>query len=241
MAKNISRKPPNSAPYAPGEEGSIPPGLLAAAERTRQSAGRPDSRRKDRTGGIGRSRPASGGLRLFTGILAAIAIGLFLLIVIGTLYTLVKNPDVFPGGSSPAAGGATGEAAGDGPDSPADPASADSSPIAASPRRGGEEPVSETAMFTGIGRLRIAAGPAAVVLSIVFPYPAADRPFTEELAGKISRFRQIARDYFGGLSPEELALLNEQRAKAELLRRFNDELRLGSIELLLFDDYLILE
>jgi flagellar basal body-associated protein FliL len=97
-------------------------------------------------------------------------------------------------------------------------------------------------MFTGIGRLRIAApSGAAVVLSIVFPYPPADRPFTEELAASVPRFRQIARDYFGSLSRDELDSLDEQRAKAEILRSFNNELRLGQIELLLFNDLLILE
>jgi flagellar basal body-associated protein FliL len=112
-------------------------------------------------------------------------------------------------------------------------------------------------VFTGIGRLRIAAASspgtaspvpnangavrATVVLSVVFSYPTGDRPFTEELAGKIPRFRQIIRDYFGPLSLDELSPLDEDRAKAELLRRFNDELQLGKIEALLFNDLMILE
>jgi hypothetical protein len=97
-------------------------------------------------------------------------------------------------------------------------------------------------MFTGIGRMRIAAGRrATVILSIVFPYPSTDRAFTEELAAKVPQFRQIAKDYFGGLSQDELDLLDEQKAKAEILRSFNGELRLGQIESLLFNDLLILE
>jgi flagellar basal body-associated protein FliL len=99
-------------------------------------------------------------------------------------------------------------------------------------------------MFTGIGRLRIAAGSgsrAAVIVSIVFPYSPEDRPFTEELAGKIPLFRRIAREYFGALSAYDLNPLDEQKAKAELLRRFNNELRLGTIESLLFNDLMILE
>jgi flagellar basal body-associated protein FliL len=80
-----------------------------------------------------------------------------------------------------------------------------------------------------------------VVLSIVFPYPAEDRPFAEELAGKVPLFRRITQDYFGSLPPEELAPLDEDRTKAELLRRFNAELRLGSIDVLLFNDFMILE
>jgi hypothetical protein len=111
-----------------------------------------------------------------------------------------------------------------------------------------------SAVFTGLGRLRIPAGSgsppasgvetasrAVVVLSVVFPYPPEDRPFTEELAGKISLFRRIIQDYFGALSRDELNPLDEQKAKEELLRRFNGELRLGKIESLLFNDLMILE
>jgi flagellar basal body-associated protein FliL len=98
-------------------------------------------------------------------------------------------------------------------------------------------------MFTGIGRLRIAAagGPATVILTIVFPYPATDRPFTEELTGKIPRFRGIAREYFGGLSPDELVPLDEDRAKSEILGRLNRELQLGQIDYVLFNDLMVLE
>jgi flagellar basal body-associated protein FliL len=80
-----------------------------------------------------------------------------------------------------------------------------------------------------------------VVLSVVFPYPPGDKPFTEELAGKVPLFRRIIRDYFGALSGDELNPLDEQKAKAELLRRFNAELRLGKIESLLFNELMILE
>jgi flagellar basal body-associated protein FliL len=97
-------------------------------------------------------------------------------------------------------------------------------------------------MFTGIGRLRIAAGSrSTVILSIVFPYPADDRPFTEELAAKVPLFRQIARDYFGALSQDELDSFDEQKAKDEILQSFNNELRLGRVALLFFNDLLILE
>jgi flagellar basal body-associated protein FliL len=110
-----------------------------------------------------------------------------------------------------------------------------------------------SAVFTGLGRLRIAAGAsgadttadtpsrAVVVLSVVFPYPPGDRPFTEELAGKVPLFRRIIRDYFGALSKDELNPLDERKAKDELLRRFNTELQLGKIELLLFNELMILE
>jgi flagellar basal body-associated protein FliL len=99
-------------------------------------------------------------------------------------------------------------------------------------------------MFTGIGRLRIAANngePAAVLISITFPYPNADRAFTEELVGKAPAFRSIATAYFAALGAEELRNLDEATAKAEILRRFNAELRLGRIEVLYFNDLMVLE
>ncbi|GHT68035.1 hypothetical protein FACS1894110_14680 [Spirochaetia bacterium] len=100
------------------------------------------------------------------------------------------------------------------------------------------------AMFTGLGRLRIAVNNgenAAALISITFPYPGADRDFTEELVTKAPEFRSIAAAYFAALSAEELRNLDEAAAKAELLRRFNAELLLGKIEVLYFNDLMILE
>jgi flagellar basal body-associated protein FliL len=145
--------------------------------------------------------------------LTALLIVLVLLILGGTFYALIRGPVEESGGQ----GG------------PAEPG-------AGSP--GG------IAVFSGIGRLRIPVGGSprtTVVLSIVFPYPAEDRSFTEELAGKVPLFRRIVQDYFGSLAPEELVPLDEDRTKAELLRRFNGELRLGSIDVLFFNDFMILE
>jgi hypothetical protein len=143
---------------------------------------------------------------------------LVLIILAGTLYAVIRRPPApLPGADPESAGGVQ------------DPGNA---------------------VFTGIGRLRIPAGggsgadsspQAVVILSVVFPYSPEDRPFTEELAGKIPLFRRIIGDYFGALSREELNPLDEQGAKEELLRRFNRELRLGSIESLLFADLMILE
>jgi flagellar basal body-associated protein FliL len=105
-------------------------------------------------------------------------------------------------------------------------------------------PASAADIFTGIGRLRIAVnngGPATVLLSITFPYPGADRAFTEELAGKVPEFRSIATAYFAALSAAEVLNLDEAKAKAEILRRYNAELRLGKIDVLYFNDYMLLE
>jgi flagellar basal body-associated protein FliL len=106
----------------------------------------------------------------------------------------------------------------------------------------------EIAMFSGIGMLRIpaagspvAGSPAAtVVVSINFPYPAGDRPFAEELASHIGDFRSIATGYFSSLSAENITRLDEEAAKAEILRRYNALLRLGKIETLYFSDLMVL-
>ena len=101
----------------------------------------------------------------------------------------------------------------------------------------------EIAMFSGIGMLRISAAgyPAAtVVVSINFPYPAGDRPFAEELASHIGDFRSIATGYFSSLSSENITRLDEEAAKAEILKRYNALLRLGKIETLYFSDLMVL-
>jgi flagellar basal body-associated protein FliL len=169
-------------------------------------------------------RGLRGGLRGLTRILAGLAGLLVLVILAGTFYALFRNP-----------GG---------------PVSEESPPAGSDPRRAADGAVQNqrASMFTGIGRLRITAGagadsapPPVVILSVVFPYPPEDRPFTEELAGKIPLFRRIIRDYFGALARGDLNPLDEQGAKDELRRRFNGELHLGSIESLLFSDLMILE
>jgi flagellar basal body-associated protein FliL len=99
-------------------------------------------------------------------------------------------------------------------------------------------------IFTGIGRLRIAARdgePATALLSITFPYPSADRAFTEELVSHVPDFRRSITAYFSAFSAPELVNMDESAAKAELLRRFNAELRLGSIAVLYFNDFMVLE
>ncbi|HCC37385.1 MAG TPA: flagellar basal body protein FliL [Treponema sp.] len=102
-------------------------------------------------------------------------------------------------------------------------------------------------IFSGINRLRIplagqggSAG-GTMVLSIAFPYPLDDRPFTEELASKITDFKTIAADYFSSLPADSITNLDEDAAKSEILKRYNEVLRLGKIEALYFSDLMIIE
>ena len=98
--------------------------------------------------------------------------------------------------------------------------------------------------FSGLGRIRANTAdpePAAVVVSIVFPYNKEDIAFTEELSTHIPQFKELAVDYFASQSVKTLKALSEETIKAELLNRFNKLLRLGSIKILYFNDYLIIE
>jgi flagellar basal body-associated protein FliL len=98
-------------------------------------------------------------------------------------------------------------------------------------------------IFTGIGRIRVSADgePPMVIVNITFPYSQADKPFSEELASRITNFRTIAADYFRSFPAGELNSVDEGVLKEELLRRYNNVLRLGQIEILYFNDFLIIE
>jgi len=163
-------------------------------------------------------------LRLYR-VLAAVVLGLVLAIAVGTVYGLAAGKR----SARPAAPQAAAPAA-----EPALPA-AGSAPAPAIP---------ESGYFTGIGRIRAAsagASPSAVIVSIAFPYDRKDLAFTEELAAKTKTFREIAVAYFGTFTAAALREAGEPALKAELLKRFNRELRLGKIEELYFSEYLVLD
>jgi flagellar basal body-associated protein FliL len=150
-------------------------------------------------------------------IIAVLLIAIVIVLLAGSLYAIIRGPDSGPlfriGGSG---GNRSGQILDDG----------------------------SVGIFSGIGIRRIPlAGepPAVIVLSISFSYPADDRPFAEELASRIGDFRSIADSYFSSLPREKTAPLDEEAAKAEILRRYNALLRLGKIEALYFGDLMVLE
>ena len=96
--------------------------------------------------------------------------------------------------------------------------------------------------FTGIGRLRVSTAeevPGMAIIFVSFIYYPGDRAFSEELALRIADFRDIISDYIGSFSSAALQMAEEDILKAELLRRFNAILRLGQIETLYFNDFMI--
>jgi len=97
-------------------------------------------------------------------------------------------------------------------------------------------------VFSGLGRLRIPlTNSSTLILSIAFPYLANDIDFTEELAAKIGDFRKIATDYFSSLPAEKIIEIDEETAKTDILSLYNADLRLGRIETLLFSDMMIID
>jgi flagellar basal body-associated protein FliL len=87
-------------------------------------------------------------------------------------------------------------------------------------------------VFTGLGTMRIATAdsePETIVISVAFPYNKNDRPFSEELASRISFFRSATEEYLGAMTAEEIAALDPASVNEELLVRYNAALRLGQI------------
>jgi flagellar basal body-associated protein FliL len=108
------------------------------------------------------------------------------------------------------------------------------------------KPVTDTfsAVFTGLGRLRCPTSgpnPGTVILQATFPYDPQDRPFSEELASRVRDFRSLALAYFGALRAEEISRKGEDEVKAELLAEYNALLRLGRIETLYFNEYMLID
>jgi len=97
-------------------------------------------------------------------------------------------------------------------------------------------------VYSGLGRMRIPLSNSSVlIISIAFPYSENDTAFTEELAVKIDDFRGIVINYFSALPPEKLIHIDEDAAKKEVLRQYNNNLRLGKISALYFSDFLVID
>lgn len=168
--------------------------------------------------------PPSRNLLLVYRVIITLILVLFVVLIAGSLYALIR-----PSGSGPLfrIGGSIGPGG---------------------PVNGGNRGASNSSyavnVFSDIGTLRIPVAPpaaATVILSISFPYPPGDSPFTEELTSHTGEFRSIATGYFTSLPAEEIARLDEEAAKTEILKRYNALLRLGKIETLYFNDLMVIE
>jgi len=98
-------------------------------------------------------------------------------------------------------------------------------------------------MFSGLGTMRIPTAdpePETLVISIAFPYDKNDRPFSEELASSLSRFRTVTFQYLGAYTAEALKVMDTDTINKELLSRYNSALRLGEIKELYILEYMLL-
>jgi len=104
----------------------------------------------------------------------------------------------------------------------------------------GELTVSE-GVFSGLGKMRIPTAdpePETLVISVAFPYNKDDRPFSEELASRLSWFKTATTDYLGAFTADQLAALDIDAINKELLTRYNSALRLGQIKELYILEYM---
>ncbi len=99
-------------------------------------------------------------------------------------------------------------------------------------------------VFTTIGRIRARSAepnPAAVMITISFPYDIDDVSFSEELASKVEQFRSETIRYFQAYTADELRLKSDAEIQRELLILYNAVLRLGFIDALYITDYMIID
>jgi flagellar basal body-associated protein FliL len=125
---------------------------------------------------------------------------------------------------------------------------AEPAPAASGSPASGAKAAEKTAAYTALGQIRTPTKPdadgkepALVLVSPWFSYAPGDSAFYEELAAKNRRLKSIVAGYFSRFAMAELLKRGEDRVKAELLREFNDELTLGRISELYFDEYLFFD
>lgn len=80
-----------------------------------------------------------------------------------------------------------------------------------------------------------------LVITPWFSYQKSDASFYEELCYKKKKIITIFTDYFSNHTQKELFRIGEKRVKEELLRAINDQLVMGKITALYFDDYIFFE
>lgn len=106
----------------------------------------------------------------------------------------------------------------------------------------------EQNVFTALGQIRtttpFSAGSdkkVTVILEPWFSYQSTDPAFKEELISKRQKIKSIFINYFTGRSYEQLRKDGEALIKQDLTKQINNELVLGTIEKLYFEEYLFLE
>jgi flagellar basal body-associated protein FliL len=154
-------------------------------------------------------RPPQGILWLYR-ILMALVLALVLILLVGTVYGLVKKASG-NGRPSTSTGGAEDQAA-------------------------GEENIFSG---IGTIRVSTAGDdPETIIITVAFPYDKGDVAFSEELVSRIQDFKNLTTEYLASFTSEELHQLDTSVVNSELVSRYNAILHLGKIRELYFLDYI---
>ena len=80
-----------------------------------------------------------------------------------------------------------------------------------------------------------------LVITPWFLYKKGDDAFYEELCHKKKKIMALFLDYFAGHTQKEILSLRKKKVKEELLFKINEQLVMGKISALYFDDYIFLK
>ena len=99
-------------------------------------------------------------------------------------------------------------------------------------------------IFSDFGRLRTFTKDNPQIPVVVLPfisYKTENTFLYEELCQKQRKIKSIILQFFTQKTQKELYLLGENSIKSQLLQKINDELSMGKIEALYFEEYIFLE
>lgn len=106
------------------------------------------------------------------------------------------------------------------------------------------DPTGNTEVFTDLGTIRTGTRDepsVPIVLKPYFSYPADDTEYYEELCRKTRKIQLLITQYFADFTKEQLIDNGEQKVKQDLLRLINDELVLGTIPAIYFEQYIFFD
>lgn len=101
-----------------------------------------------------------------------------------------------------------------------------------------------TEVFTDLGTIRTGTrdDPSIpIVIKPYFSYPADDIQYYEELCRKTRKMQLLISQYFAEFTKEQLMTAGEQKAKQDILQLINDELVLGQIPAIYFEQYIFFD
>ena len=101
---------------------------------------------------------------------------------------------------------------------------------------------------TNLGQMRVSIpgesdgkGKALLVVSPWFAYPEDDIQLFEEISQKDRLIKSLVSTYFSARTKSQLLALGEKKVKDELRSQINEQLVLGDIEALYFDEYIFFD